>query len=124
MSVFKDKTPIMCTKGATRDLYSNLMVHKRAIANKANKKSEESILRERFKPISKKIKDITNAKKPHQKVDEYSELGSRNSTLSDELTAQTDGAEVEKMPTRASDHDDENGKNEMNSVLPPLYIDI
>jgi hypothetical protein len=41
------------------------MVHKRAIANKANKKSEESILRERFKPISKKIKDITNAKKPH-----------------------------------------------------------
>lgn len=65
MSVFKEKTPIMCTKGATRDLYSNLMVHKRAIANKANKKSEESILRERFKPISKKLKDITNAKKPH-----------------------------------------------------------
>jgi len=65
MSVFTEKTPIMCTKGATRDLYSNLMVHKRAIANKANKKSEESILRERFKPISKKLKDITNPKKPH-----------------------------------------------------------
>ena len=66
MSVFKDKTPIMCTKGATRDLYSNLMVHKRAITNKANKKSEDyDILRERFKPISKKLKDITNAKKPH-----------------------------------------------------------
>ena len=124
MSVFKDKTPIMCTKGATRDLYSNLMIHKRAITNKANKKSEDyDILRERFKPISKKLKDITNAKKPHQKVDEYSELGSRNSTLSDEQTAQTDG-DVEKMPTRASDHDDENGKSEQSSVLPPLYIDI
>ena len=34
---------------------------------------------------------------------------------------QTDGSEVEKMPTRASDQDDENAKNE---VLPPLYIDI
>ena len=63
---FKDKTPIMCTKGATRDLYSNLMVHKRAITNKANKKSDDyDVLRERFMPISKKIKDITNAKKPH-----------------------------------------------------------
>ena len=114
----------MCTKGATRDLYSNLMVHKRAITNKANKKSDDyDVLRERFKPISKKIKDITNAKKPHQKVDEYSELGSRNSTLSDEQTAQTDESGVEKMPTRASDQDDENGKGE-NSVLPPLYIDI
>lgn len=37
---------------------------------------------------------------------------------------QTDGAEVEKMPTRASDQDDENGRNDQNSVLPPLYIDI
>ena len=123
MSVFKEKTPIMCTIGTTRDLYSNLMVHKRAIANKANKKSEESVLRERFKPISKKIKDITNAKKPHQKVDEYSELGN-NGTLSDEQTVQTDGAEVEKMPTRASDQDDENAKSEQSTVLPPLYIDI
>ena len=83
--------------------FRNANAQSPVITNKANKKSEDyDILRERCKPISKKLKDITNAKKPHQKVDEYSELGN-NGTLSDEQTVQTDGAEVEKMPTRASD---------------------
>ena len=118
--LFKDKTPLMNSKGSVRDLYNDLLIHKRALNSKNNKKSEEQKLVDRFKPLklmSKKINSNENSKK-----DEYSEIRkSHCSSESDTIT--TDSFEEKKgLPTKSSDQDDLE-KNE-NTLLPPLYVDI
>ena len=39
--IFKEKTPLMTSKGSVRDLYHDLLVHKRALNSKNTKKTEE-----------------------------------------------------------------------------------
>ena len=117
-TLFKDKTPLMTSKGAVRDLYHDLLIHKRALNSKNNKKTEEQKLVDRFKPLKMMSKKMSN----EGKKDEYSEISRKSHCSSENETIGTDSFEEKKgLPTKSSDQDD---MERNDTILPPLYVDI